>query len=179
LNDFTSGKIFQGREETQGIQTLKDNLISFNLVIKSSMDNLKTLQGYAQSRHPEMVICHTDIHGGNLMKGHDGELYLLDWENAMIAPPEHDLMFFAGEPGFIKTFYPVYSRCYIPHKIEFKLLEFYFYRRSLEDLADFIIRIMSGSGTNQQDQEDYQECLDILKHLPEIQKTIDKIKVMI
>jgi thiamine kinase-like enzyme len=45
-------------------------------------------------------VCHTDLHGENLMVDDRGNLYILDWETAMIAPPEHDLFFFAGYDSF-------------------------------------------------------------------------------
>ena len=123
-----------------------------------------------------MVVCHSNIHGGNLLKSNDGQLYLLDWENAMIAPPEHDLMFFAGEPGFFESFYPINSHHVTSSRINLKLLEFYFYRRALEDLADFILRINSRTGTPERDSEDLHECLGILDGLPKIEKTVAKIR---
>ena len=144
--------------------------------IQDAIQNLRELQVYAQSAEKAKVICHTDIHGGNLMRGQDGALYLLDWENAMIAPPEHDLIFFVGEQGFSEHFFPVYKRYFPTAQIDLKLLEFYFYRRALEDLADFILRVDSQTSTTQQDQEDIQESVDILERLPKIQETIQSIQ---
>jgi len=37
------------------------------------------------------VLCHTDIGGGKLLVDDDGWLILLDWDDATVAPPEHDL----------------------------------------------------------------------------------------
>jgi spectinomycin phosphotransferase len=155
---------------------LNNILLRRGAEILYTLEHLRIFQVYAQLSNPKTVVCHTDIHGGNLMVGHDGNLYMLDWENAIIAPPEHDLMFFAGEPGFLETFYPIYSRKIGTHHIDLKLLEYCFYRRALEDLADFILRVNSGSGTPKQDREDIQESLDILNNLPEIKKTIKKLR---
>lgn len=42
------------------------------------------------------VICHSDIHAGNLLIGHDGELYIVDWDEPILAPRERDLMYIGG-----------------------------------------------------------------------------------
>lgn len=39
------------------------------------------------------VICHTDPHLGNLLIAPRGEVWLIDWDDVMLAPPERDLMF--------------------------------------------------------------------------------------
>ena len=43
------------------------------------------------------VLCHTDIHGGNLIRDPQGKLWLIDWENVMLAPKEADLFAFCEE----------------------------------------------------------------------------------
>lgn len=40
----------------------------------------------------------------------EGVLNSLDWENAMIAPPEHDLFAFVDDEGFGGHFHPAYIR---------------------------------------------------------------------
>jgi thiamine kinase-like enzyme len=122
-----------------------------------------------------MVVCHTDIHGGNLMIHPHGGLYILDWENAMIAPPEHDLMFIAGEAGFVETFFPNYRTQVGKPEIDLLLLEFYFYRRALEDLTDLLLRIRSGTGSPIRDREDLRESLEILDGLKDISRTVQRL----
>jgi len=162
--------------ETPSIEAMRSALLPRRAEIQGALNHLKRLQAYAQSSQPSMVVCHTDIHGGNLMTGCNEKLYLLDWENAMIAPPEHDLMFFAGEPGFFETFLPIYARQAGSSRIDLKLLEFYFFHRALEDLADFVLRIRSGTSTPEQDHADLQECIDILDSMLQIQKTLEDIR---
>ena len=43
------------------------------------------------------VLCHTDIHGGNLIRDPQGKLWLIDWENVMLVPKETDLFAFCEE----------------------------------------------------------------------------------
>ncbi|MGC4868423.1 phosphotransferase enzyme family protein [Micromonospora sp. DT53] len=42
------------------------------------------------------VVCHGDPHLGNLLLGGDGQVWLIDWDDAVLAPPECDLMFVLG-----------------------------------------------------------------------------------
>ncbi|MEH0844053.1 aminoglycoside phosphotransferase family protein [Micromonospora sp. CPCC 205711] len=39
------------------------------------------------------VVCHGDPHLGNLMLGAGGRVWLIDWDDAVLAPRERDLMF--------------------------------------------------------------------------------------
>ncbi|WP_309570557.1 aminoglycoside phosphotransferase family protein [Deinococcus sp.] len=55
---------------------------------------LTRAQAYAARTRPRprsFVVCHTDAHGGNVMRDAAGHLWIIDWETARLAPPEHDL----------------------------------------------------------------------------------------
>src|SRR5207302_3584209 len=41
------------------------------------------------------TICHTDPHLGNVLAG-PGRVWLIDWDDAALSSPEHDLMFVLG-----------------------------------------------------------------------------------
>jgi len=48
-------------------------------------------------RHPRrFVLCHTDIHAFNVILVPDDSLFIVDWDNPLLAPKEHDLMFMDG-----------------------------------------------------------------------------------
>ncbi len=42
------------------------------------------------------VICHADLHPGNLHLAVEEKLYLVDWDTLILAPKERDLMFIGG-----------------------------------------------------------------------------------
>lgn len=144
--------------------------------ITADIKILKALQTYARNTHKPKVICHTDLHGGNLMTDNRGTLYILDWENALIAPPEHDLFFFAGENGFWELFWPHYTRQFPAASIDPELLRFYFYRRALEDVADFIFTILRGENSPERDQQEIEWMLECLEGIPQIEGTVAKIR---
>ena len=42
------------------------------------------------------MLCHADIHGGNVLIDADGSIYIVDWDDPIMAPKERDLMFIGG-----------------------------------------------------------------------------------
>ena len=56
-------------------------------------ETLASSPAWAIARH---VVCHFDAHQGNVVVGDDGQVWLLDWDDAMLAPREADLMFGLG-----------------------------------------------------------------------------------
>lgn len=42
------------------------------------------------TREQKLVVCHCDLNHNNLLLSNDGSLFLIDWENAMIADPVTD-----------------------------------------------------------------------------------------
>jgi spectinomycin phosphotransferase len=96
----------------------------------------------------EFVLCHTDIHGGNILIRTDGQLakhpdggpilYIVDWDNPLLAPKERDLMFIGGGIDNIwksereeTIFYKGYGKT----EINLAALAYYRYERIIEDLA--------------------------------------------
>ncbi len=79
-----------------------------------------------------LVLCHTDLHGWNLMRA-NGDLLLIDWEGLCLAPPEADLFMFAGWPQW-EAFLDAYGRARPEFRLNPKMLAFYLIRRQVEDL---------------------------------------------
>ena len=166
-----------------GMRALSAFLRTAGEGIRGYLDRLRALQAVGRRMDKAKVVCHTDLHGENLMIDREGHLVLLDWEGAMIAPPEHDLMFFAGEASFWTTFLPHYEAARGPafdvgssrSGLHPKIFEFYYLRRGLEDLTDWMVRIREGRGSPEQDREDLDEmraCLAGMGQIPSTVRTI-------
>ena len=94
-----------------------------------------------QSEPQELALCHTDIHGGNILIRTDGQspvLYIVDWDDPILALKERDLMFIGGGIDEIwKTkqeeamFYEGYGKT----DINLSALAYYRYERVIEDLV--------------------------------------------
>ena len=55
----------------------------------------KLCQGL-QKQLSEFVVCHSDIHAGNLLIESNGGFYIVDWDDPILAPKERDLMYIGG-----------------------------------------------------------------------------------
>ncbi|WFE54518.1 phosphotransferase [Micromonospora sp. WMMD1155] len=87
------------------------------------------------------VVCHGDPHLGNLLLGADGQVWLIDWDDAVLAPPECDLMFVVGG---VLAFAPVSAAeqeaalaGYGPVDIDSARLAWFLAVRALDDLSDW------------------------------------------
>ncbi len=101
-------------------------------------ERAELLASQLQSDPPELVLCHSDIHGGNILIGDTGELYIVDWDDPILAPKERDLMFIGGgideiwkNEHQIALFYEGYGNV----NINLAVLAYYRYERVIEDLV--------------------------------------------
>jgi Ser/Thr protein kinase RdoA (MazF antagonist) len=163
-------------EDSPGRSGLREMLLPEKRAVLTALERLQALQGYAEASDRVKVICHTDLHGANLILDDLGELYILDWENAMIAPPEHDMIFFAGEPNFWETFWPNYSRKFPHASLDLEMLRFYFHRRAFEDILGLAQRILQGEGSQERDLSDLGYLRDNLEGLGSIETTLSKLQ---
>ena len=92
----------------------------------------------------EYVICHSDIHAGNLLIPTNGNFYIVDWDAPILAPKERDLMFIGGGIGKLDSpqeealFYQGYGQT----PINFAVLAYYRYERIIEDIAAYCREIL-------------------------------------
>lgn len=111
--------------------------------------------------HP--VVCHTDGHLGNVLLGAGGEMWLIDWDDATLAPPERDLMFvIGGLPGYA----PVgpdelawFAAGYGPVDADPDRLSYYRTVRALVDVTEFAAEILDPEG----DRADREFALGIVR----------------
>lgn len=115
-----------------------------------------------QARSPEFVLCHSDIHAGNILIDANDAFYIVDWDNPILAPKERDLMFIGGGQGFAghtAQEETLFYRGYGQTQIDPIALAYYRYERIIQDIAAFCERIFS---TNE-GGEDREQSLQYLK----------------
>ena len=97
------------------------------------------------------VLCHTDIHGGNIIKNSNGKLFLVDWENMILAPKEADLFCFSEQ-----EYFPAFSE-----QTNENAILYYVIHRDLEDIWEFLNSILH----NEYNKEEQEEVLAHLKRI--------------
>jgi len=122
--------------------------------LKARGDEILDLVGRAerfalalQARSPEFVLCHSDIHAGNILMDANDNLYIVDWDNPILAPKERDLMFIGGGQGFAghtaQEEETLFYRGYGQTQIDPIALAYYRYERIIQDIAAFCEQIFS------------------------------------
>jgi spectinomycin phosphotransferase len=104
----------------------------------------------AKALNPPLVLVHTDMTPHNILRSRQGKLFIVDWEGIMLAPAEHDLFIFAGE-GFA-TILAEYIRSAGKPRLYPELFAYYFHRRNLEDITEFIICILQENTNAKEDR---------------------------
>jgi spectinomycin phosphotransferase len=120
----------------------------------------------AQKMHQQaasFLLCHSDLHAGNVLVGTDDQLTIVDWDNPVLAPKERDLMFVGGGVGGSwndsrerEWFFARYG----PAEIDSLAIAFYRYERIVVDIAEYGQRIFDGKGTPRDRQSDLRKLMD-------------------
>ena len=91
------------------------------------------------ARSPEFIVYHFDIHAGNILISDDGSLYIVDWDDPILAPKERDLMYVGG--GLMGRWYTpeeeeaFFCPAYGQTEIDARAMAYYRYERIIEDIA--------------------------------------------
>jgi spectinomycin phosphotransferase len=107
------------------------------------------------------VVCHGDPHVGNLLVGEVGAVWLVDWDGAVLAPRERDLMFVLGG---VLAFAPVgdddrteFFAGYGEADVDPRLVAYYLCTRALDDVSGWAAQAADPRSA------DRQRALDIVR----------------
>jgi spectinomycin phosphotransferase len=119
---------------------LADFIKSRHNEISHLIKRTEELASELQSQSHELVLCHTDIHGANILITNNDQLYIVDWDNPLLAQKERDLMFVGGGIDNLwksKRDEAVFYEGYGKVNINFTVMAYYRYERVVEDLAAY------------------------------------------
>lgn len=114
-----------------------------------------------EQRAVELVVCHADLHAGNVLAGANDALAIVDWDEVILAPKERDLMFVGG--GLFGSWTsvqeePWFYAGYGPTAIDPVALAYYRHERIVADIAAYGMQIFGQEGS----AEDRADGLRIL-----------------
>ena len=160
-------KEFQKQVENTAFSDL--NAVKLANFIKSKRDEIdrlikrtEELASKLQSQSLDLVLCHTDIHGGNILITDDDQFYIVDWDAPLLAPKERDLMFIGGGIDNIwkskrdeSVFYEGYGKA----DIDFTVMAYYRYERVIEDLSAYAEQLLSTDEGGADREEAYRRFI--------------------
>jgi spectinomycin phosphotransferase len=124
-----------------------------HVALLGMQQRVQALGDAVRSRPRELVLCHGDLRGDNLLGDRAGRVWLVDWDGAMLAPRERDLVLFTGR-GFA-AFLAGYQRAADRGiDADADLLAFFLLRRNLEDLVDWLAGVLTSDRPVEQRRAD-------------------------
>jgi spectinomycin phosphotransferase len=116
------------------------------LFIRERMEEIRNFKAHGaylgrmlQKQTLPFGFAHADIHTANIMVSSDGKLYIIDWDDVMIAPKERDLMFLTGNSidGRTKAQEAQFFEGYGETEINKLAMAYYRYDWGVQDLGEF------------------------------------------
>lgn len=119
-------------------------------VIQRVVERAEQLGQRLQASIQPKVICHADIHTGNLLVDMDGGLHIVDWDQPVLAPIERDLLFvtdgvFWTTPEDEAQFFQGYGAV----TIDPLRMAYYRYARAVEEIAEFAVQILESDSSDE------------------------------
>ena len=109
-------------------------------VIQRLVDRPEQLAKELYNEPTKFVLCHSDLHGGNILIDEMNNSYIIDWDEPIMAPKERDLMFIGGgvcnvwnKASEEDLFYKGYGKTEVNRVI----LAYYRHERIVEDIAEY------------------------------------------
>ncbi|OGO36569.1 MAG: hypothetical protein A2W35_02160 [Chloroflexi bacterium RBG_16_57_11] len=121
------------------------------------VERAEALNQALQQQLPELVLCHGDIHPGNLLISPDGPIYIVDWDNPILAPRERDLALIGGCPTWSSPdFQAIFYQGYGAVKIDPVALAYYRYERIVQDMAEFCKQLLLSNEGGEDREQSFQ-----------------------
>lgn len=144
------------------LKFMKENMPA----IRRLVDRAEQLGQKLQGQSPQFVLCHSDIHGGNVLIQGDDTIYIVDFDDPIMAPKERDLMFIGGGVANVwnkleeeKSFYRGYGRT----EINATILAYYRHERIVEDIAVYGHALLLTMAGGEDRPEMYKHFIDMFE----------------
>lgn len=167
--DLSLQSIGEGAGEAEGvadplIRSLAQGWRAAACIVSTLVEQADDLGCSLRARQARGVVCHGDPHLGNVLIGGDERVWLIDWDDAVLAPRERDLMFVIGGVLAFAPVRPVEQSWFFDGYGEVDLdptrLAYYRCARALEDLADPAAQVLD---TGRHSQSERTEALAIVQ----------------
>jgi spectinomycin phosphotransferase/16S rRNA (guanine(1405)-N(7))-methyltransferase len=129
--------------------------------IRRLLDRYDTLVVEGQAQPSPAVLTHGEPHRGNTMRATSGDWLLIDWETALVAPPERDLWIL--DPGDGRVLAAYAEATGVPPLPS--MLELYRIRWDLNDLAIEVSRFRAPHTRSLDDDKGWEILRSLVAHL--------------
>jgi spectinomycin phosphotransferase len=109
-----------------------------NELIRTIIERAEAIGKRLQQMELEFVLCHADIHTANILLTGDQQMFIVDWDDTLLAPKERDLIFVpGGDTKDGQLFFNGYGNVEINQLV----LAYYGYEWCVQEIGDFAARV--------------------------------------
>lgn len=141
-------------------------LKEYKTTIEQLVNRAEQLSQKLRNKPLQFVLCHSDIHGGNILLSDNDTFHIVDWDDPIMAPKERDLMFIGGGVGNVwnqpheeELFYEGYGNTVVDETI----LAYYRFERIVEDIAVYTQEILINMENNKDREQMYRHFVDMFE----------------
>jgi spectinomycin phosphotransferase len=119
-------------------RVLRSSWLAHQTTISTVVASLEKLARVLRERSGPYVICHADLHPANLLRTPTDQVFVIDWDEVMLAPKERDFIFVRDTPAASPALpgSSAFFQGYGPTEIDWTALTYYHYERVIQDLIE-------------------------------------------
>lgn len=129
-----------------------------NEKIQTLIERTESLGKRLRHTNLEFVLCHADIHTANILITQKQNMFIVDWDDTLLAPKERDLMFVLGENSVETREEQLFFKGYGNAKINPLVLAYYGYEWCVQEIGDFGERVFLTKNTGENTKKDSVEA---------------------
>jgi spectinomycin phosphotransferase len=128
INTFEAQHLQEQSDASASQRALRSSWKAHQSTIHTAVARLQNLAESLQSRTLPYVVCHADLHARNLIRDPSGKVFVIDWDEVMLAPKERDFIFLR------KPHAEAFFQGYTGAEVDWSLLTYYLWERVVQDL---------------------------------------------
>jgi spectinomycin phosphotransferase len=130
VHTFETQHLYSQHGGSDSERALCASWVAHQSTIHTAITTLEKLAEMLEASSFPYVICHADLHARNLIRDRAGQVFVIDWDEVMLAPKERDFIFIR-EP-LANAFWDGYGQ----RDINWMLLSYYLWERVTQDLIE-------------------------------------------
>ncbi len=128
---FETQHLYSRHDGSGSERALHASWVAHQPAIHTAVTSLEKLSEMLKACPFPYVICHADLHPANLLRDRHGHVFVIDWDEVMLAPKERDFIFIR-EPQ-ADAFWEGYGMV----EIDRMLLSYYLWERVVQDMIEY------------------------------------------
>ena len=144
----------EGRSASE--RALRSSWVAHQSTIHTVVTSLEKLAAVLQSRPFPSVICHADLHARNLIRDRAGQVFVIDWDEVMLAPKERDFIFVRHPHA--DAFFHGYGQA----EIDWVALTYYLWERVVQDLIECTHNVCFREDWGEESRAEAVQLLDVI-----------------